>query len=271
MKKNGAGRNGLPARLLCILLCAVLAAACSAAAASPHGWDIADMILATDTAQRMDLRAPDGSALQLRSDPAMEGRGKADPEGNEPDYIGMVGFAAVPPDPDLSKFSSLSRAYWWVPMYKKNRDGTISQAGSYIAHKTPVIVTNQMLEEDGEGGYRGYLEIIRLDMQLSCILDVSCFVTHSYWDLPVTESAAYGFGIAVYRETRGEGPRDEDGNAVLLRDGTRVLIPCRGCCEDRNPRPETLNVQGAVYQKDENGKSVARIVYFRESDLIPIY
>ena len=271
MKKNGTRRHGPVKRLLCLFLCALAAAACGSAGATPHGWDIADMILATDTAQRLDLRAPDGSTLQLRSNPALEGRGKADAGGKEPDYIGMVGFAVVPPDPDLSKFSSLNRAYWWVPMYKRNRDGSISQAGSYIAHKTPVIVTNQELEEDGEGGYRGYLEIIRLDMQLSCILDVSCFVTHSYWDLPVTESSAYGFGIAVYRESPGEGPRDEDGNAVPLRDGARVLIPCEGCCADSSPKPEVLNVQGVIYYKDENGKPAARVVYFRDSDLIQIY
>lgn len=272
--KNRKGKRGTaPGRLLCVLF-AVMAAAgalmCTGAAEEADRLaNSPDMILAKDAAARMNLRTPDGDPLEVRCDPTVPGRGEAGPDGGEPDYTGMLGFAALPKDPEISKFSVFDKAYWTIPLYLI-RDGEPVQEGS-ISHKTPVVVTGQTLKADENGGYRGLLEIVRLDVGEKCLLDVSCFVTLPYWMLPLREVPAHGYSIAVYRETPGEGPRKEDGKPVTLRDGTRILIPFEGACPADNPDPEHLNVQGVVFTEDGAGTISPIIVWFRENDLFLNY
>ena len=272
MYMNGTGRQRSPGKLLrtlaALVLLTVLTAGTLPAESASVAPDPLDMLLAQDAAAYMKLTAPDGSALEVRSDPSMPGRGAANPDGSEPDYIGMVGYAVLPLDPEISRTASFQKAYWTIPLYRHAKDGSsVIPEGSNIPHKTPVIVTKQELEPDGEGGYKGYLEIIRLDVRMPCMLDVSCFVTMTYWNLPIPEIADYGYSLAVYRETPGEGPREANGDACILRDGTRILIPYTGACEGESPSPEILTVQGVVFLK-EDGQTVPHTVYFRADDLI---
>ena len=272
MNKDGTGRRRAPGKFLrslaAVMLLTVLTAGTLPAKGAGMTPDPLDLLLAQDAAAHMKLTAPDGSALEVRSDPSVQGRGAANPDGSEPDYIGMVGYAVLPLDPEISQTASFQKAYWTIPLYRRAKDGSsVIPEGSKIPHKTPVIVTKQELEPDGEDGYKGYLEIIRLDVRMPCMLDVACFVTTTYWNLPIPEIADYGYSLAVYRETPGEGPRETSGDACILRDGTRVLIPYTGACDWESPSPEILTVQGVVFLK-EDGQTVAHTVYFRADDLI---
>lgn len=270
MKTEGKSRGKQPGRLLLILTFFLLAVFAAAAAAEVPGdlqADEVDLILARSTVKVMDLKGPDGETLQVRSGPSPEGRGAAGPHGETPDYVGMVGYAALPLDPEICRFPGIRDGYWSIPLYRRAKDGVqVIRDGQSISHKTPVIVTGQELEADGDGGFSGYLHIVRLDTHMPCMMDVSCFVTFPYWTLPIAESRNYGYRLAVYRETPGEAPCTEDGSGFGLRDGTTVLIPFAGAAAGSSPRPETLKIQGILFREDE-----PCILYFREEDLLPNY
>ena len=268
MKNKQGNRGSVLKKFFCALL-AALTGTCILLAAAAEKEDSPavspELILARSTASWMDLRTPEGEPLEVYSDASVPGRGKAGPDGEMPDYTGLLGFAALPNDPGISKFSVFDKAYWTIPLYTL-KNGEIIQEGT-IAHKTPVLVAGQALEADGNGGYRGMLDIVRLDIGEKCLLDVSCFVTLPYWTLPLREAQAYGYCIAVYRETPGAAPRKENGDAVSLRDGTRILIPFEGACSGENPNPAQLTVQGVVFREDEEGKIAPVAAWFRENDL----
>ena len=272
MRKNRTALRRGSVKAFCALAAALTLCLCTGAAAVDDSEMVLitpELILARDAAVRMSLKGPDGNTLQVRSSPNTPGRGHADAQGNMPDYIGEIGFAALPNDPEMSKFSVFDKAYWVVPEYTL-KDGNLVTTGS-IPHKTPLVVTEQKLEADGNGGCTGLLQVIRLDVARECLIDVSCFVTLPYWSLPIREVSEYGCCIAVYRETPGEGPRDAEGKAFTIRDGTRVLIPFDNGEYAANPVNETLNVRGIVFRETENGQITPVTVCFRETDLVLNY
>lgn len=272
MRKNRTALRRGSVKAFCALAAALTLCICAGAAAVEESEMVLitpELILARDAAVRMNLKGPDGNTLQVRSSPNTPGRGHADAQGNAPEYIGEIGFAALPNDPEMSKFSVFDKAYWVVPEYVL-KEGNLVPAGS-IPHKTPLVVTEQKLEADGNGGCTGLLQVVRLDVARECLIDVSCFVTLPYWSLPIREVSKYGCCIAVYRETPGEGPRDAEGNAFTIRDGTRVLIPFDNGEYAADPANGTLNVRGIVFREAEDGKITPVTVCFRETDLVLNY
>ena len=274
MKKNRPGGRHGTLRAFCVLTALLVLGLCAGAAATgaeEAAWVLKtpEMILAQDAASRMNLRDQEGNPLRVRSEPEMQGRGWADKDGNEPDYVGVIGFAVLQNNPDMSQFSVFDKAYWTIPQYIL-QEGTLKQTG-LIPHKTPLVVTGQKLEADGKGGYSGLLQVVRLDVSKECLIDVSCFTTLPYWTLPIREISQFGSCIAVYRETPGEGPRDEEGNACILRDGTRILIAYEtGETEAASPG-ENLSVRGVVFRENGDGTIAPQTVYFREADLVLSY
>lgn len=256
----------------CAALAAVMMLLCLSAGAAEQDAAAAlrdpDLILAQDAAGRMDLRGEDGNPVAVRSDPSVPGRGLPGADGAAPDYVGLIGFAALPNDSEVNRFSLYEKAFWTVPVFKTAAEG--HAADGYLAHKTPVVVIGQELAEDGSGRYTGFLDVIRLDSGDHCAIGADAFVTAAYWTMNVGSMPEYGYSIAVYRESPGAGPRDENGKSFAIRDGTRVLIPCRGACPDTNPDPAHLTVQGIVF-RDEGAGIAQKLVYFREKDLVPNY
>lgn len=250
-------RSWLVLLLAAALLCPVLCPAAAEGALSP---DDPDMILAQDTVSRLGLKAADGSPMTVRSDPSVPGRGAA-----AADYTGLIGFAAMAEEPGTSMFSVFDKAYWTIPLFRKTEEGYVQDG--VIAHRTPVVAVSRETGADGAE----YLEVIRLDTAEPCLLEAVHFVTLAYWDLPVRRIPAYGYCIAVYRETPGEGPRFEDGKPCAMRDGTRVLIPSESAAVPAGPDAERLPVAGIIFREEGNGNIIQTNVYFRETDLVVIY
>ena len=267
MKKNVLQRKRMPGRILAAalaLLFCLTGAAAGEKAVSLAPAD-ADMILARETVEKLALKGSDGNPLQVRYDAAAPGRGAADAEGKAPDYTGMVGFAALPNDPMISRFSIFDKAYWTVPVYDPEAKGCVP-FGS-LSHKSTVLVTGQEERTDDEGKVRQLLNIIRLDLGTACLLEAGCFVTLPYWNLTLREATEYGYCLAVYRETPGEPPKTEDGKSFALRDGTRVLILFREAAGDRNPEPDKLPVAGVVFREGKGDVIEPVTVFFRENEL----
>ena len=121
MKNNRAALRRGSVTAFCILAAALMLCVCTGAVAVDDSELVLitpELILARDAAVRMNLKGPDGNTLQVRSSPNTPGRGNADAEGKAPEYIGEIGFAALPNDPEMSKFSFFDKAYWVVPEYE---------------------------------------------------------------------------------------------------------------------------------------------------------
>ena len=275
MLTGRADRKRARKKLLCALLAALLLTCIGACAETAEGPDLdlinPDLILAQDTVDYLELTAPEGGRLTVRSDPSVPGRGEADPEGNEPDYSGVLGFAALPNDPEIGSSSIFCTPSWQVPVYRRSKDGKTMVKGGSLAHKTPVLVIRQKLKEDGKGGYTGWLQIVRLDTREICYIKASCFATLPYWQLPIAEIPTFGYCLAIYRESPGTAPRDATGQSRTFRDGEKVLIPCSGAFPMQSPDPKNLTVQGIVFTGNESGSAAPEILYFRETDLTVLY
>ena len=119
MNRNGPhGRRG-PVKAFCVFAALLMLGLWTGAAAEETAWvlNTPEMILARDAASRMDLRDPEGNPLRVWSKKEKPGRGQADADGKEPDYIGIIGFAALPNNPAASQFSVFDKAYWTIPQY----------------------------------------------------------------------------------------------------------------------------------------------------------
>lgn len=275
MSTGRADRKKAQRKLFCALLAASLLICAGAGAETAEGPDMnlvnPDMILAQDTVDYLHLTTPEGDRIVVRTDPSVPGRGEADPEGNEPDYSGLLGFAALPEDPEIGNSPAFCTPSWEIPVYRRSGNRNTMVKSGTLSHKTPVLVIRQKLREAGNGGYSGWLQVVRLDTREICYLKSSCFATRPYWDMPVTEIPAFGYCIAIYRESPGMAPRDRNGKSAAFRDGTKVLIPFSGAFPMRNPDPKNLTVQGIVFEGNDSGTEEREILYFREADLTVMY
>ena len=214
--------------------------------------------------------------IRIRQDGQIYGRGVSDePSGAEPDYIGLVGYAAMANDGSVSLETEGIGFPWAVPAYL-----LYSKRWYYtqpLQHKTGVLVVRQMLKEAGAGRYTGRLKIIRLDSGEICWMDVENFVTVPYWFYPARRAVKYGNTVAAYRCRGKRSPTDDDGKPVKVADDTDVLIPGNGVW-DRRPPEGSRMIPGIVYEEkitEKDGKEIREVVssvlLFPEEDLTMIY
>ena len=139
------------AALLLVLL-ALFAAAPSRAETA--GLDT-EKLLAQNALLLLGVKDENGRQPEIRRAEEMPGRGEAGENGKEPDYVGVLGYAALPVSEKISTFSNFSETPWALMEYEK--DGENWKKAGRILHKTPVVVVAQELSPGRDRGYRGYL------------------------------------------------------------------------------------------------------------------
>ena len=200
-------------------------------------------------------------SLQPRKAPELPGRGRETGSGEQPDYVGVIGYAAATNSESRMTEKLGMSIPWSVASYVGTEQG-ISH-GDAVIHKTPVLVIGQNLDE-AEYGHRGLLRVVRLDTGKICFLQVRNFVTDAYWLADPGKAAAEGFCVAEYNAGNGAEPLDEAGNTVA--DVRKVLLPYRELVKGESPAPETNPVAGIVF-RDGTGT----LCWFDESSLIIVY
>ena len=265
-RRSGHLRAG--ALLLALLL---LLSACLSAQAEEADEDVT-LALAQSAVGSLDLTDAAGQPLRPRQAPEMLGRGNPDVAGEEPDYRGVVGYASLQVSWEVSKFNTFTTTPWILPVYTRDGDKWTESADEFIRHKTPVLVLDQVLQEQLGHKFRGYLDVIRLDTMKRMWIDVTQFCTVPYWTLELADAMKYGYCIAVYRNRSRHDPMDKKAHRGTLPDGTRVLM-----CYSRPPRyfssdPKHNPLLGIVFRsREESERHFRTFLFFNVDDLTMIY
>lgn len=274
-KGGKAVRKGIICRLCALVLLPVLLLPCCLSARAedwPADFGIdATMILARNAAKDFGLTDAEGNPLVPRKAPEMKGRGTPDVKGTEPDYRGILGYAALQSDWEVSRFNTFIRTPWTLPVYE---DEYGSRVIGEIQHKTPVLVVDQHIREGRGYKYSGRLQVIRLDTREPAWIDVTQFVTVPYWTLDLTDAAKYGFSIAVYRSRSRYEPMDGKKHTGPLPDGTWVLM-CDKAKFPHHTSPDRENrpLLGIIFRNNKTeGEGYLRyFLFFNTEDLTLVY
>ena len=202
----------------------------------------------------------------------LNGRGQVDTTGKEPDYIGVVGYAAVYDDEDLDKNAEFSKTPWTIPVYKKDKQFW-EEAGT-INHKTKVVVIGQELEKPtrsySTSKWKGYLHVIRLDTGKDCYLKAVNFATSAYWEKGLTDAIEKGYCIAEFKQVSDYYPVTKGMEKTELEDGTMVLLQMKSLVYSTSPDKKNNPVAGIVFKDWKYGFGGVT-VFFNEADLTLTY
>ncbi len=192
--------------------------------------------------------------------------------GSVPDYISVLGYAAVSKDQKLDDNTDFEKTPWEIPVYRKDKqfweeDGT-------IGHKTEVVVIAQELEEPkrkySTSKCTGYLHVIRMDTGKDCWLDVKNFVVQPYWEDPLTEAWEKGFCIAVFNQKSDYYPVTGQNAKVEIEDGTKVLVPMKSTYYSSSPDKTNNPMPAYVFREWKYGYGGVD-VFFNTEDLTLVY
>ena len=274
-KNRKTGRIRRRAAVCAVLVAVILAAAVSSAmAATDQENRIADVtgetqeILARAAVAKLKLEEKIGMQIPIHRNGLIRGRGLSDePSGVEPRYMGLVGYVAVANDGSMNLGEESLILPWKIPTYTRFDDKWYITKS--IAHKTAVLVLAQVLVESAPGRYTGRLQVVRLDCNEVCFIDVDNFITAPYWFYSPRRAIRYGSSIAVYRFVSGHLPLDSNGREYTLADETRVLIP--GAASWDQSAPGGSNIIPAIsFEQTEYGM-IPTVLFFQEEDLTLIY
>ncbi len=258
------------AGLLALLL---LLSGCLSAQAEPNaGVMDVTILLAENASEELELKTPDGKPLKPRSAPEMKGRGNPDTVGEEPDYRGVVGYAALQNGWEVSRFNTFTTTPWILPVYEQAGDEWKESPDDMIRHKTPVLVVDQEIREGKGRKFTGRLYVIRLDSMKPAWIDVTQFVTVPYWTLELSEAVQYGYCIAVYRNKSRYEPMDRKAHRGTVPEGTRVLLCYSNPPKFLSPDKEHNPMLGIVFRSKKSSESHFRtFLFFNPQDLDLIY
>lgn len=235
------------------------------------GREEADTVKKTDSVLRQVTAKKNDKVILVRRTWEQD-RGTTGSSGTEPDYVSVLGYAAVYTDQHLEENAAFGTTPWEIPVYRKDKqfweeDGT-------IAHKTEVVVIGQELELPSRkrSGARcsGHLHVIRMDTGASCWIDVANFVTKPYWENSLTSAREKGYCIAVFRQKSDYYPVIRGNKKAELADGTQVLLQVESNLTGSSPDKKNNPVGGLVFTEGKKGSS-AVTVWFNEADLTLSY
>ena len=267
----GTGKKTVHIRAgaLMLALLFLLPACLTARAEMGTGLSDVTLMLAQNAVDSFNLRDAEGKPLQPRTAPEAKGRGIPDAAGEEPDYRGIIGYAALQTGWEVSRFNTFTTTPWILPVYGEDWK---EKRNEMIRHKTPVLVVDQFIWEGKGHKYTGYLYVVRLDSMKEAWIDVSQFVTVPYWTLEATEAVKYGYCIAVYRDKSRYEPMDRKAHRGTVPDGTRVLLCYSNPPKFRSPDKEHNPLLGIVFRSKKESESHFRtFLFFNPEDLNLIY
>ena len=268
------GTGKLTKRAAALLLALALAAGLFPAAladgpSAPAPMDI-DLIMAKNAIAGFNVKGPDGQLMEPYKAPEKLGRGLPDEQGVEPDYRGVVGYASLQSDWEVSKFNTFTQTPWQLPTYELKKDDW--EVAGTIKHKTPVLVVDQKIREGKGHKYFGYLQAVRLDNHNMIWIDVTQFVTVPYWTFELRDAVKYGYCIAVYKNSTRNEPMDRKKHRGILPDGLQVLMCYTASARYFSPNRETNPLLGIVFKGKEKKDAYTRtFLFFNQEDLTLIY
>ena len=202
----------------------------------------------------------------------LNGRGQVDTTGHEPDYIGVIGYAAVYDDENLDKKADFSKTPWLIPIYQKDKQ--FWQETGTIPHKTKIVVVEQELEKPtrsySTSKWKGYLHVIRLDTGEDFYLKAVNFSTSAYWDKGLTDAIEKGYCIAEFRQVSDYYPVTKGKEKTELEDGTMILLQMKSLVYSSSPDKKNNPIAGIVFKDWKYGFGGVT-VFFNEADLTLTY
>ena len=202
-------------------------------------------------------------------DETLEGRGRADDGWDEPEYIGVIGYAVI----SATQAHAIENnenfedtGIWVVPTYEKDKQ--LWNEISFIPHKTEVVVREQILHHEGHGFYSGYLLVETTNDKTKHYIDVDNFVTKPYWtyQTDLHEAAMIGDFVAQYKQVSDYYPVDSGGKKLEIPEGTIVLVTGVTSSSSLYNIDET-GIEAVVWKEWANGYGGVKC-HFNENDLI---
>lgn len=220
-----------------------------------------------DSESHTEETKKDGIRNELKN-----GRGRADYGGEEPRYVGVIGYAAVA-FPETYKIEKTDQfedeSLWIVPTYKQDKQ-CWEESGS-LPHKTEVVVRKQMLRHEKHGNYSGYLLVERTDDGSQYYIDVKNYITKPYWTYQsdLRTAALTGYFVAIYKQVSDYYPVDSGADKLEIPDGTDVLVTGVTGTGGRFKKDET-GIEAIVWKQWSKGYGGVKC-HFNEKDLTIIY
>ena len=202
-------------------------------------------------------------------DESLEGHGLSDSGRNEPQYVGIIGYAVNWGKSHYDNEEYLS-GNWTVSVYEKDKQ-FYNEIGT-IAHKTEVLVLSQELEHEGYGRYSGYLTVEDTATKEQYIISVYSFITKPYWTYTdLLEAASVGHFIAEFNQVSDYYPVNKSNDKVELEDGSIVhVIGKTGTYGKNGPDNDTNQIEAIVFKEWKYGYGGVP-VFFNVEDLTLIY
>ena len=233
--------------------------------------DDAEVDDADEASEREEVEAATAENAEGRRDETLNGRGRADSGRSEPQYVGVIGYAAVASDQEykLNKSDDFANEdLWMIPTYRKDKQFW-EETGTMIPHKTEVVVKEQELEHSGFGAYHGYLLVEETVSGEQYYIDAINYVTKPYWTYDVKEAAKTGYFVAEFRQTSDFYPVDNGGEKTELDDGVIVLVTGRSGTTSKY-KADDVPIETTVWKQWRYGYGGVTI-HFNEDDLTMVY
>lgn len=201
------------------------------------------------------------------------GRGDSYISRDEPNYIGLIGYAAIYVDQALEiektdHFQDMD--LWMIPTYEPDKQFW-NETEVKIPHKTEIVVREQVLEHEGYGNYSGYLLVEKTEDGSQYYINVSNFTTKPYWTYQsaLRTAAIEGDLIAEYHQSSDYYPVDSGGEKLEIPEGSIVLVTgVSGMAKDINE--DETGITAIVWKEWRKGYGGVEC-HFNTKDLQIIY
>ncbi|NVB39308.1 hypothetical protein G6O69_15805 [Pseudenhygromyxa sp. WMMC2535] len=139
---------------------------------------------------------------------------------NEPRFSGLRGFVmgSIP----STYTNKLPKNNWKARVHVQTGPENYKPTNKTVAHKTPIVVEQQVLRHHGWGNYTGVLLVREVGGTDYFYIDKRNFVATPYWTCGVNKASSRGWPFIAEVVSNAKG-LDSDGDWVSVKKGTQVL------------------------------------------------